>query len=439
MTRQNTRPKRPLTVVWRPLEELRTDPGHPRSHSKRQIRQIAKSLETFDFNTPILTDANGVVISGAGRLLAASQVGFVEVPTLQLDHLSPSQAKAFAIAENRLGELSKWDDRLLAERLQNLTAADLDFDLDAIGFDAGEIDFRIESLAFDQVPLDDAADRFESSCRPAKTAPGDIWELGDHRLACSDLLDADSIDRLMAGQHATIVFTDPPYNVPIDGHVSGKGSTRHREFAMGTGEMTSLEFVHFLTRACKMLARHSTNGSIHFVCMDWAHSAEILEAGKNVFTGGLKNICVWVKHNAGMGSLYRSQHEFVFVFKSGKAKHQNNIQLGRNGRHRTNIWSYSGMSSIGRESEEADLHKLHPTVKPVKLIADSILDCSARGDIVLDGFIGSGSTIIAAERTARRCYGVEIDPIYVDAAVRRWQTYSGGRATLLGSGALFGQ
>jgi DNA modification methylase len=423
MTRRNSPQKRLLNVVWRPVEDLRVDQTHPRIHSKQQVDRIANSLEVFDFNNPILTDVNDVVIAGVGRLHAAAQAGYAEVPTIKLEHLTAEQAKAYAIADNRLGELSKFDDKLLAERMKELCLADIDFPLDVIGFDMGEIDFRIESLEL-QAEGDDSADKLDLASGPAVTVLGDVWQIGPHRLICGSSLDISVLDKLMHNERAGMLFTDPPYNVPIDGHVSGKGSIKHREFAMGIGEFNSLEFTNFLAQSCRGFARYSVDGSIHFVCMDWAHSSEILEAGRNVYSE-LKNICVWAKHNAGMGSLYRSQHEFIFVFKSGRAAHKNNVQLGKHGRNRSNVWSYPGANNFGRPTEEGPLQKLHPTVKPVRLVADCILDCSSRGDIVLDGFAGSGTTIISAERTGRRCYGVEIDPLYVDLAVRRWQQYSG--------------
>jgi DNA modification methylase len=233
-----------------------------------------------------------------------------------------------------------------------------------------------------------------------------------------------------------LVFTDPPYNVPIGGHASGLGKITHREFAMASGEMDEASFVNFLTTVCGLAAHYSTDGAIHFVCIDWRHVGELLAAGRSVYSE-LKNICVWVKHNAGMGSFYRSQHEFVCVFKYGRGSHQNNVELGRFGRHRTNIWTYRGANSFGRETEEGNLLTLHPTVKPTAMVADAILDCSARGDIVLDPFLGSGTTLLAAERTGRRCRAVEIDPIYVDVAIRRWRDLTGQDAEHAATGKTF--
>jgi DNA modification methylase len=228
----------------------------------------------------------------------------------------------------------------------------------------------------------------------------------------------------MQGKRAAMVFTDPPYNVPIQGHVSGLGTVHHREFAMASGEMSSDEYRGFLTRVCALLAHHSIEGSIHFVTIDWRHLGELLTAGHKIYSE-LKNVCVWVKNHTGLGAFYRSRHELVLVFKHGRAPHRNNIQLGRYGRDRTNVWAYP---SPRTPSEEGNLLGLHPTVKPAAMVADAIMDCTTRGDIVLDVFLGSGTTVIAAERTGRRCYGIELEPLYVDTIVRRWQAYTRGSA-----------
>ena len=244
-------------------------------------------------------------------------------------------------------------------------------------------------------------------------------------MLCGSALDAAAFTALMGEERAAMVFTDPPYNVPIDGHASGLGAIHHRPFPMASGEMDGAEFTGFLSQALRNLAAFSVDGSLHFICMDWRHVEELLAAGRDAYDE-LKNLCVWVKDNGGMGSLYRSQHELVFVFKHGRNGHRNNVQLGRFGRNRSNVWHYPGANSFARCGEEGNLLALHPTVKPVAMVADAILDCSARGDVVLDAFLGSGTTLIAAERTGRRCYGLELDPAYVDTIVRRWQALTGG-------------
>jgi DNA modification methylase len=417
-----------LSVTYRPIDELKPDPANPRLHSKKQIRQIANSIRKFGFNAPVLVDRNDKVICGHGRLLACRELRMTDVATVCLDHLTPAQARAFMIADNRLTEIASWDDRLLAEQLKELSLLDLDFSLELTGFEMGEIDLRIASFEEVPDPSDDPADVVpELPARMPLTRPGDLWWLDDHRVLCGNALEPADFETLMAEERAAMIFIDPPYNVPIDGHASGLGAIHHRPFPMASGEMAKTEFTAFLSQAFRNLAAFSADGSLHFICMDWRHLQELCTAGQNAYCE-LENLCVWVKDNGGMGSLYRSRHELVFVFKSGRHGHRNNVQLGRFGRNRTNVWHYPGINSFSRCSEEGNLLALHPTVKPVALVADAILDCSARGDIVLDSFLGSGTSIIAAERTGRRCYGMELDPAYVDTIIRRWQALTGGNA-----------
>lgn len=428
-----------LQITHRRVESLQPDPRNARIHSKKQVKQIARSIEAFGFNVPILVDRVGKVIAGHGRLLACKDLGWEEVPTIALEHLSEAQAKAYRIADNRLTEISDWDDRLLAEQLKELSLVDLDFSLEAIGFDMGEIDFRIESLDVSGGPngeKDPADDLPEVPAGDPVSKVGDLWLLGRHRLVCGDALEEDDLAKLMDGRKAATVFVDPPYNVPIDGHCTGLGTVRHREFAMACGEMSQTQFTTFLTRAMERLAAHSEDGALHYICMDWRHLQEVLAAGHQVYSE-MKNLCVWAKDNAGMGSFYRSQHELVLVFKHGKGAHQNHVQLGQHGRYRSNIWRYPGVNSFGRATDEGNLLALHPTVKPVALVADAILDASRRGEIVLDTFLGSGTTLMAAERVGRICHGLELDPIYVDTIIRRWQAMTGDSAVLAASGLTF--
>jgi DNA modification methylase len=427
----------PLIIQDRPIDALVLDPRNPRRHSRRQVKQIAHSIESFGFIVPVVVDGHNKVLAGHGRVLAARRLGWRELPTVCLEHLSETQSRAFMIADNRLTETSDWDDRLLAETLIELSGADLTFDIEATGFSTGEIDLRIEGLsdsANDDVDPADAMPDPDTQVPISKL--GGLWLLDRHRVICADALEARSYSRLFQGERAAMGFTDPPYNVRISGHASGLGRIQHREFAMAAGEMSETEFIGFLMTSTAHMVQYSVNGAIHYICMDWRHAREMLAAGEASFTE-LKNICVWAKPNAGMGSFYRSQHEFVFVFKSGRGSHRNNVELGRHGRHRSNVWNYPGANSFGRATDEGHLLALHPTVKPVRLVADAILDCSARGDIVLDPFLGSGSTLIAAERTGRRCYGIEIDPLYVDTIIRRWQAYTGEVALRSGDNRSF--
>jgi len=381
-------------IVYQPIDLLNPDQGNPRKHSKKQIGQIARSIRTFGFNVPILIDGDRRVIAGHGRLLAARQLGLSEVPTISLQHLTPAQAKAFAIADNRLTEIATWDDQLLGEQLRELSALDLDFSLDVTGFEIGQIDLLIEGITAEP---DQDGEGPGPQLGPAVSRLGDLWQLGPHQIYCGSALEESSYQELMREERAAAVFIDPPYNVPIEGHVSGLGAIHHREFPMASGEMDEPAFTEFLARAFGLLARYSRDGSLHYLCMDWRHVGELITAANRVYAEQ-KALCVWNKDSAGMGSFYRSQHELIFVFKHGQGKHRNNIELGKHGRNRTNVWNYPCARSFSRASEEGNLLALHPTVKPVRLVADALLDSTARGDIVLDAFLGSGTSLIAAER-----------------------------------------
>ncbi len=415
-------------IVYRPVDVLKSDLKSPRAHTPRHVQQLASSIKEFGFLVPVLVDASDTIIAGHARVLAAKRLGCREVPTIAVSHLTGAQLRAYQIADNRLAEISTWDDRLLAEALQGLSILDLDFSLDITGFELPDIDLRIQGLSPVMSAAVDPADTVPAPTgAPVVTRPGDLWVLGQHRVLCASALEAASYAILMEGRQAGMVFTDPPYNVKIEGNVSGLGAVQHRDFAMGVGEMSEAEFTAFLKQALGHAAQHSKDGSLHFVCMDWRHLAEVMAAGGQVYTE-MKNLCVWAKDNAGMGSLYRSQHELILVYKHGKGRHRNNIELGRHGRNRSNVWRYPGVNSFNRTTEEGNLLALHPTVKPVALVADAILDCTVRRDIVLDLFLGSGSTLMAAERVGRRCYGTELDPVYVDTIIRRWQAVTGEQA-----------
>jgi DNA modification methylase len=421
---------RSLSVVSRAVADLRLDPNNPRLHTRNQIRQIARSIETFGFNVPVLIDAHGRLIAGHGRVLAAQLLGMAHVPTIKLEHLTEAQIRAFMIADNRLTVNSVWDDHLLAEQLKELSTLELDFSVEATGFEMGEIDVMIDNLAPALSGKDDPADAIpDSRIKSQVTQAGDLWVLDRHRVNCGDARNEDSYFALMKGRLAEMVFADPPYNDPIDGYVTGFGKIHHPEFLVASGELSASDFTAFLRTIFAQLVRNTVDGSLHFICMDWRHLTELLSAARSAYTE-LKNLCVWTKDKPGQGSLYRSQHELVFVFKSGKRPHRNNIQLGQYGRYRTNVWQYQRVNSLSRGSDEGNLSNLHPTIKPVELIADAILDCTARGEVVLDAFLGSGTTVIAAERTGRTCYGFELDPAYVDTIVRRWQKFTGQNAVL---------
>jgi hypothetical protein len=426
-----------LAIEYKSASLLRPDPKNPRAHSDKQIEQIARSIQTFGFNVPFLVDESMQVIAGHGRLLACKLLGIDNVPVIRLDHLSEHQKRAFMIADNRLTENAEWDDRLLGEQLKILSEAELDFTLETTGFEMGEIDLLIENFA--PVPNGeiDPADLQPESSVVRVSRPGDLWKLGKHRVFCGDALSPKSYGSLMDGHRANVIFTEPPF-VPISGHFSGNDNVHHREFVMASGEMSEADFTAFLTDALNLLAQNSLNGTLHYICIDWRHMREALAAGAAAYSE-LTNLCVWTKDNAGMGSFYRSQHELIFVFQNGSNSYRNNVQLGRFGHSRSDVWHYPGANSFSRSTNEGDLPTLHPTVKPVALVADAIMDCSERGDLVLDPFLRGGTTVIAAERTGRICYGMELDPAYVDAAIRRWQKFTSIEAIHQATGHTFAQ
>jgi DNA modification methylase len=421
-----------LQIRYLPPDQIRPDPTNPRLHGKRHVRQLAKSVEAFGFNAPILIDDEGQIVAGHGRHAAAVFLGLLTVPTICVGHLSPPQRRAYMVADNRLGDLSKWDGNVLAGIMLELAETDLTFDVDAAGFSVGEIDLMVAAAEASAEDTDDLI----PEPGPVITRAGDVWDLADHVVLAGSALEEASYVALMAGDEADLVFSDPPYNVPIDGHVSGLGKVKHREFAQASGEMSEEEFVRFLTTSLRLAAQHSRVGSLHYWAMDWRHQYELSIAARAVYDEQV-NLCVWGKTAAGMGSLYRSQHELFAVWRKGKIRHRNNVELGRFGRSRSNLWRYPGANSFGRSSDEGNLLKLHPTVKPVALIADAILDSTCRNDLVLDPFLGSGSTLIAAEKVGRRCRGIELDLAYVDTIVRRWQRWSGGQARRRSDGRLF--
>jgi DNA modification methylase len=414
-----------------PIATLKPYPRNARTHSSRQIAQIARSIERFGFTNPVLVDDDGMILAGHGRVKAALSLGMATVPIVRLSHMSEAEKRAYIIADNRLAEKAGWDSDLLAFELQGLI--DLGFEVEITGFETAEIDLLLdEAAARDPDSTAGPEDDHPEPPKVAVSRPGDVWLLGRHRVICGDALDPAVYAALMGDERAGLVFTDPPYNVPVAGHV--RVADGHREFAMASGEMTQDAFTSFLETSLGHAAAWSRDGAIAFVCMDWRHMGELLAAGRSVFTE-LKNVCVWAKTNGGMGSFYRSQHEMVFVFKHGAAPHVNTIELGRTGRYRTNVWSYPGVNvfKAGRGDELA----MHPTVKPVALVEDAIKDASRRGDLVLDPFGGSGTTLIAAERCGRTARLVELDPLYVDVIVARYERYAGKSAKLSATGVAF--
>jgi DNA modification methylase len=425
---------RPLSVVPRFLAELQFDRQNPRKHSRRQIRQIARSIEAFGFNVPVLIDARGHLIAGHGRALAAKFLGLTHVPTITLEHLTETQIRAFMIADNRLTENSVWDDRMLAEQLKTLSVLDLDFSVDVTGFEMAEIKMRIEELAPASRGKGDPADAIpDPGPRLQVTRTGDLWVLGRHRVYCGDARSDSAYSLLMEGRRARIVFTDAPCNGAADSSVTGLKKAGPR--ATGVNET---EFVAYLENVLARLAHNTVDGALHFLCMDWQHSGELIAASRSADME-FKDLCVWVRDDAEQGSLYRSQHELVFVFRNCKMPNGDNLQLHQHDPHRSNVWRYRRASALSRKGREGKQSAFPAAIKPAALVADAILDGTGQGDIVLDPFLGSGTTVVAAERTGRTCYGLELDPRYVDLIVRRWQSFTSQNALQESTGRTFQQ
>jgi len=403
-----------LSIQYRRIESLTPNPNNPRVHTDRQIQKIARSIEAFGFVFPVVIRPSGQVVAGHGRVQAARLLHLSEIPTVALQHLEESQLTALMLADNRLCEQSEWDPKLLGKELKALSEVELNFSLEATGFETAEIDVLIDNL---QPSAED--DRVADALPDAEpgvhvTVAGDLWLLGGNRVLCGDALDPGSYLKIMGGGKANMVFTDPPCTAPIS---------------------VEAEFTDFLARIFNRLISQTIEGSIHFVFADWRHMCEVLIAGRQAYRE-LKAVCIWAKDKAVTDSFYRSQHEFVFVFKAGKDRQQNDFQPGPPGSDRSNVWRYPRSKSRSRDADSGSL-AFGPTAKPVALVADAIMDCSARGDLVLDPFLGSGTTVIAAERTGRICYGIEIDPSVVDAIIRRWQSYTRLSATHASSGQSF--
>lgn len=414
-----------------PTTSLRPNPRNARKHPDKQIAQIAASITRFGWLVPIIVDDKDMIVAGHGRWLAAQQLQFGEVPVIRTKFLTDEDRRAFALAENRIAQLSVWDEEVLSDELSILFEGG--YNLEATGFTTADLD-----LVIGRPPIRDKSERVELPAAGARavTRLGDLWQIGPHRLYCGDAREVSSYEALLADERADIVVSDPPYNVPIDGFVSGNGRNRHRAFVMGVGEMSPGEFTSFLRAIFRMCARFSRDGSIHYHCMDWRHARELLDAADGIYND-YKQLIVWDKGNGGQGAFYRSQHELVFVFKSGRGKHVNNFGLGETGRYRTNVVRYAGANSFrkGRARDLAD----HSTVKPIALVADFLLDCSHRGDLVLDPCLGSGTTLIAAHKTHRRGAGIELDPLYVDTALARIADATGLTPVLAGDGRSFSE
>ena len=388
----------PDYINWIDPKALKPHPDNPRKHNRKQRRKLKKSLKRYGCLRPVVIARGNIIICGHGIVEAAIELGMDTLPTIDVSHLNEADLNAYMIADNRLAQDSTWDYEILTSLFIELCDPDLDFDIELSGFEVAEIDFLIQeqsqmgSAVEEEVMLPDPK-------VPVISRLGDTWQIGRHRLRCGDARIRDDYLALMDDELAAMAFTDVPYNLPIHGHVCGLGKIRHDDFVMASGEMSEAQFTAFLSSVMALMVEFSTAGSVHYHFMDWRHLFEMLSAAKQSYSAFL-NLCVWAKSNGGMGGLYRSQHELVLVFRNGDRQHINNVELGKYGRNRTNVWQYPGVNLPTKEAR--DQLALHPTVKPVQLVADAILDVSKRKDIVLDPFCGSGTTILAAEQTGRR-------------------------------------
>ena len=407
-----------LELIYLPPGEIQPYPDNARVHPEEQLKMIEASIAAFDFNNPVLVTPEHVLIAGHGRLEAAKKLGLERVPALVLAHLSEAQQRAYRVADNAIMLKGEWSLELLAQELEFVSAVDFDIPVEALGFEMGEIAFLIDDA---KSAASRGGNDEEEVVEPDRSLAsvsrlGDIWQIGPHGVICGDARDRATYARLLGDRRADVVISDMPWNVPYKGHIGGLGKVQHEEFVMASGEMTREEFRGFTKDVLVLQSDFSRPGALSLQFIDWRSVADMIEVGEEVYDA-LINLCVWVKPNGGMGSLWRSRHELICVFRTKGARHQNNVQLGKHGRNRTNVWEYAGASSFG--AERMKNLAAHATCKPVAMIAEAIKDCTNRGDLVLDAFLGSGTTVMAAHESGRVGAGIELDPHYVDVAVQR--------------------
>jgi len=420
-----------MSVQRVPTDALRPAPTPVRRHPRKQLAKVRKSLEVFGQVTPILVSPDWEIIDHELVWQALKEIGATQVDVIVVADKSPSELKALRLVLNRTALDARWDEQNLRSILEQLV--EVDFDLDLTGFDTPEIDHYL-NLDAPQANVEENGSDIPLVEATAISTSGMIWALGDHRVGCGSATNLAFVSRLLNGKTANVCFVDPPYNIPVDGFITGKGRHRHREFVQGAGELSTDEYFTLLRDSLLVLKECCVPTALVYACIDWRHVMEMTVAGR-ACDMPLYTICVWTKTNGGMGGIYRNAHELVCVFRAGTETPLDNVELGRHGRNRTNVWSYPGMSSFGKERDQ--LLGSHPTVKPVAMIADVFRDVTRRGDIVLDTFLGSGSTLMAAQETGRICCGVELDPLYVDVTIRRWQNATGRDAVLVDTGEAF--
>ncbi|CAN5409960.1 DNA modification methylase [soil metagenome] len=407
-----------LAVSWVKPGSLTFYGRRARIHTKAKLKKLRRLISEFGWTSPLIIDENSMVLCGAGRLTVALEDAIDLVPVIRIDHMTEAQKRAYILADNRIAAEASWDKALLREELSGLI--ELGYDVELTGFDTLEIDTM---LSFDDVEASDDNVHLPDDDAAPIARVGDLWQIGKHRVLCGDARDLASYERLLQGERAQLIFTDPPYGCAISNNVSGLGRVKHEDFVMGAGEQSLPEFAQTLLRpAFRCMAANASPGAIAFVCSDWRAAPYLHDAAQGVFHEQ-KNLIVFVKTNAGLGTFFRSQHELIFAFKVNPGQHINNFGLGEGGRHRSNVWTYAGANTFrkGRMQDLAD----HSTVKPKALVSDAIRDCSKRGGIVLDSFLGSGTTLVSCEMTGRIGRGIELDPKYVDVILRRVSAETG--------------
>lgn len=385
------------------------------SSERRNLRRIGRRFGLQ--HQPLVIDDKNRVVIGEQALIAAQECQIAEMPVIRLASLGELEAKALMVAYQRLGEIGKTDHAKLAEIVLRCEV-ELAFDVEDFGYEVAQLDVIIGA------GVEEVEEEPPVLQQQPVTELGDRWVMGNHSIVCGDALVGRTYDELLGGGKAQAVFADPPYGCQIDGFVAGRG--RHREFVMGSGDMSADELSRFYVKFNKEMAAHLATGAAIYEAIDFRSLDLLLRAASDVY-GPLVNLAVWVKDRPGQGSFLRSQHELVLIFKN-KGKMRNNVLLGKHGRNRSNVWSYPSAMTASKGSDEGNILSAHPTPKPTRLIADALLDTTKRGDIVLDPFSGSGSTLIACEKIGRRARLIELDPLYVDLAIRRWQAWGGGKA-----------
>jgi DNA modification methylase len=423
-------------VINVPIDQLVPYEQNARTHSDEQLAVIGQSIQGFGWMNTVLVDDNNVIIAGHGRVEAAKRIGLTHAPVIRVSGLTPDQLRAYRLADNRIAEIAGWDEAILAIELQHISEIDIGCSIETLGWKPAEVEILLETHVNSKAAADDRADDLPKAAEVAVSRTGDLWLCGDHRVLCGSAVDPEALARLVEGNKAQLVCQDPPWNIAVKS-VVGSGKTKHREFVMGSGEMSDPEFRDFVRQEIRCNAEQAVAGAVLQVFIDWRGIEKVIAAGE---AEGLEllNVLVWVKSNGGMsGGPWRSQHELIVVFRKPGAKIKNRVELGKYGRYRTNVLQVPGLNSFGKG--RMDALQSHPTRKPVELIAELIRDVTDIGDIVLDSFLGSGTALIAAERTRRICHGMELDPLYVDTAVRRWEQFTGKNAILEESGRTFAE